>query len=193
MLNKKRSAIIVGLSVLLFTGLAQSAKPEGVGGGSKKESKNTYSGRWLGASRHKKDEDEKFTKKADKENRLFDDEEREEIRGYYRAEGETKHKNKGKKDKGKKDKGKSMPYGLQKKLERGGELPPGWQTKVARGEVLDQEILDHSERLPDALVRRLPELREGTEVRRVGDKVIRVMEGSGTVLDVIDLADIVLR
>lgn len=32
MLNKKRSAIIVGLSVLLFTGLAQSAKPEGVGG-----------------------------------------------------------------------------------------------------------------------------------------------------------------
>lgn len=119
---------------------------------------------------------------------MLDDEEREEIRGYYRAEGEAKHKSKGKKNKG-----KSMPYGLQKKLERGGELPPGWQTKVARGEVLDQEILDHSERLPDALVRRLPELREGAEVRRVGDKVIRVMAGSGTVLDVIDLADIVLR
>ena len=172
MLNKKCSAIIVGLSVLLFTGLAQSAKPEGVGGGSKKESKNTYSGRWLGASRHKKDEDEKLTKKADKENRLFDDEEREEIRGYYRAEGETKHKNKGKNNKG-----KSMPYGLQKKLERGGEFPPAWQPKAARGEVLDQAISAHSERLPADLVRRLPELREGTEVSRVGATHISVMDG----------------
>jgi hypothetical protein len=85
-----------------------------------------------------------------------------------------------------------LPPGLQKKLARGGKLPPGWQNKVARGEVLDSEILRHSELLPYELTRNLPELRDGEEIRRVGDKVVRVLEGNGTVIDVIDLADIAL-
>ncbi|MEO1896979.1 MAG: hypothetical protein ABGX36_04080 [Cycloclasticus sp.] len=86
-----------------------------------------------------------------------------------------------------------MPPGLQKKLARGGQLPPGWQTKVARGEVLDGDILRHSELIPYELSSRLPALRDGEAIRRVGDKVVRVLEGNGTVIDVIDLADVLLR
>jgi len=47
--------------------------------------------------------------------------------------------------------------------------------------------------LPYELTRNLPALHDGEEIRRVGDKVVRVLEGNGTVLDVIDLADIALR
>ena len=95
--------------------------------------------------------------------------------------------------KNKKNKGKNIPFGLQKKLEPGGQLPPGWETKVARGEVLDDDILRQSERIPQELIRQLPELRDGEAVRRVGNKVVRVLEGDGTVIDVIDLADVLLR
>ncbi|MEH6502937.1 MAG: hypothetical protein V7682_03425 [Cycloclasticus sp.] len=136
---------------------------------------------------------DKSSKHKEKSDRVFNDSERSRIEDYYREESRGKHKDKGGKHKNGKNKQKNLPYGLQKKLQRGGQLPPGWQTKVARGEVLDDEILRHSERLPDDLVRRLPVLRDGTEIRRVGDKVVRVMEGNGTVLDVIDLADVILR
>lgn len=72
-------------------------------------------------------------------------------------------------------------------------MPPGWEAKVARGEVLDSDILRYSERIPHELARRLPTIRDGEEVRRVGNKVVRVLEGNGTVIDVIDLADVLLR
>lgn len=136
---------------------------------------------------------EKSSKRKERSDRVFSDSDRSRIESYYREDNRGKHKDKGGKHKNGKNKQKNLPYGLQKKLQRGGQLPPGWQTKVARGEVLDDEILRHSERLPDDLVRRLPVLRDGTEIRRVGDKVVRVMEGNGTVLDVIDLADVLLR
>lgn len=107
------------------------------------------------------------------------------VREYYRdrefeADRHQKHKQ------------KKLPYGLQKKLERGGELPPGWQNKVVKGEVLDRDLLDRSVRVPEELTRRLPELRDGSEYRRLGDKVVRVLGGNGTVVDVIDLAGEVL-
>ncbi len=151
--------------------------------------------------------EKKASKKA-----LFSDKERSSIRSYYgrtsddddgREKHQDKHQNKHQnkhqdkhqdKHRGHNDhKTKNLPYGLQKKLARGGTLPPGWQDKLVRGEVLDGDALRYSEVIPDELARRLPRLNEGEAVRRVGDKVVRVVEGNGTILDVIDLADVFLR
>lgn len=125
---------------------------------------------------------------------LFSESERDDIRRFYRqneakqARGKkSKHKHKNK------HAAKQLPYGLQKKLARGGQLPPGWQKKVAQGDVLSREMLSHSKYLPAELARHLPAHEDGIAIRRVGDKVVRVLEGNGTVLDVIDLADILLR
>ncbi|WP_461515779.1 hypothetical protein [Porticoccus sp.] len=87
-------------------------------------------------------------------------------------------------DYGKKHKEKKLPPGLRMKLERGGELPPGWQRKVARGEVLDADIYNHSYSLPDDIRRRLPRDIDGTSLRRIDDRVVRVMDATRTVLDV---------
>lgn len=85
---------------------------------------------------------------------------------------------------GKKHKEKKLPPGLRMKLERGGELPPGWQKKVARGEVLDAEIYSHSHSLPDEIRRRMPRDIDGTSIRRIDDRIVRVMDATRTVLDV---------
>jgi hypothetical protein len=192
---------LLAIAMTLTIGTAQAAKPDSVMKENKVEHSESFWQRWFGREerqhsrvnagedvKEKEKHKEKSSKHKEKSERVFSHSERSSIEGYYREESRGKHK-----DKGGKHKQKNLPYGLQKKLQRGGELPPGWQTKVARGEVLDDEILRHSERLPDDLVRRLPVLRDGTEIRRVGDKVVRVMEGNGTVLDVIDLADVILR
>lgn len=87
---------------------------------------------------------------------------------------------------------RQLPPGLQKKLARGGELPPGWQSKVVAGQVLEQELYAQSEPLPEDLegvLNRLP----GEEHRRIGNKVIRILEGNGSIVDVIDLSDAVLQ
>jgi hypothetical protein len=84
---------------------------------------------------------------------------------------------------------KSLPPGLQKKLARGGDLPPGWQDKVRRGEVLDPELYRYGERLPRRYLERLGHGSEAAELILLGDRIVRVAEGRGTVLDVIDLTD----
>ncbi|MBQ0724815.1 MAG: hypothetical protein KBT50_07010 [Cycloclasticus sp.] len=208
MLTKRsKITLLIAVFVLLNSAIAQAAKTEQGGKQNQVEHSESFWQRWFGRDQQTMDELDRKSEpknkqlhkekdkakdkgkkqaKADKK-ASFSGSERDSIRGYYREENQVKHKGNGKKDKQ-----KNLPYGLQKKLERGGQLPPGWQTKVAKGEVLDAELLRHSERLPNDLVRRLPVLRDGTEVRRIGDKVVRVMEGNGTVLDVIDLADVLL-
>ncbi len=79
---------------------------------------------------------------------------------------------------------KSLPPGLKKKLARGGELPPGWKNKVARGEVLDADLYRHSHPLPREILRRLPEQPEGTSLRRVDDRIVRIINATHAVLDV---------
>ena len=206
MLTKRSNiTLLIAVFVLLNSAVAQAAKTEQGDKQNQVEHSESFWQRWFGRDQqtageldrkselkdkqlHKEKDKEKDKKQAKADKKAsFSGSERDSIRGYYREENQVKHKGKGKKDKQ-----KNLPYGLQKKLERGGQLPPGWQTKVAKGEVLDAELLRHSERLPNDLVRRLPVLRDGTEVRRIGDKVVRVMEGNGTVLDVIDLADVLL-
>lgn len=204
MLVKKLTMGALTLLFLFSVGAVQAAKPEGQVAGQAEHTESFWN-RWFGRSekveakrdkvdkgdkleRHQKD---KKSEHKQKSKHYFSDSERSHIKDYYRRDRDEHDYKKDKKNK--KNKGKNLPYGLQKKLDRGGQLPPGWQTKVARGEVLDDDILRHSERIPHELARRLPGLRDGEEIRRVGDKVVRVLEGNGTVIDVVDLADVILR
>lgn len=114
---------------------------------------------------------------------IFSDNERSVIEDYYNDQAVSgTGKYKGKK--------KELPQGLRKKLERGGELPPGWQKKVERGEVLDSDLRRQAEYLPEDLLDRLPRTDAATEIIKLKDKIIRVGRGQGTVIDVIDIADI---
>ena len=89
---------------------------------------------------------------------------------------------------GKHGKEKQLPPGLQKKLARGGELPPGWQKKVARGEVLGMELYGRSRSLPEELLRRLPRHVEGADLRLLEDRVVRILDDTHLILDVLQLA-----
>ncbi|WP_432698552.1 hypothetical protein ACQUQP_09480 [Marinobacterium sp. YM272] len=84
---------------------------------------------------------------------------------------------------------KSLPPGLQKKLRRGGDLPPGWRDKLVVGHTIDPYLYRHAEHLPSDLLNRITGRNDGIELLRIGDRIVRVMEGRGTVLDVIDLTD----
>lgn len=92
--------------------------------------------------------------------------------------------NHGKKDK-KAKKQKALPPGLQKKVERGGELPPGWQKKIARGEVLDDDLYLASKGLPQDILDQLPSEPEGTIIRQIDDTIVRVIEATDVILDVL--------
>lgn len=114
---------------------------------------------------------------------IFSDKEKETIKDYYNENaksGTGKYKGKV----------KELPKGLQKKLERGGKLPSGWQKKVARGEVLDKDLRENAEYLPEDLLSRLPKGDAATEIIKLKDKVIKVGKGEGTVVDIIYIADI---
>ncbi len=203
MLGKKLTLSLFIALLLISVGVAQAAKPEEMQAG-KAEHNESFWDRWFSRSEKveakrekatntdKSDryQKEKRTEQKKKSEHYFSKSERSHIEEYYRRDRDKHGDKKGKKNK---NKDKHLPYGLQKKLERGGQLPPGWQTKVTRGEVLGDDILRHSERIPHELARQLPELRDGEAIRRVGNKVVRVLEGNGTVIDVIDLSDVLLR
>ena len=96
-------------------------------------------------------------------------------------DGDKKSHKKHKKDK----KMKKMPKGLQKKMERGGQLPPGWQKKMARGEVLDRDVYESSSRLPQDILDRLPSGPEGTSIRQIEDRFVRIVDGTREILDIL--------
>jgi hypothetical protein len=120
-------------------------------------------------------------------NQLFTKEERSILQGYLGKSAENKeHQDDdlGKKDK-KAKKQKALPPGLKKKVERGGELPPGWQMKVQRGEVLDDDLYLASKGLPQDILDQLPGEPDGTTIRQIEDTVVRVIEATGVILDVL--------
>ena len=80
---------------------------------------------------------------------------------------------------------KPLPPGLKKKVARGGELPPGWKKKLEAGAVLEPELDAQAETLPEEILRRLPETEVGTEIIRVGDEIIKVMENSREIIDIL--------
>jgi hypothetical protein len=119
--------------------------------------------------------------------RVFSEDEKQIIRSYFREAGlrEWSHDSQSGRDKPKKK--KSLPPGLRKKLGRGGELPPGWQKKVARGEVLDADLYGQSSPLPVELLERLSTPPEGTETRLLDDRVVRIVNDTLLILDVLSL------
>ena len=82
----------------------------------------------------------------------------------------TKHKNKD----------KQLPQGLQMKLDRGGSLPPGWQKKLVRGENLGEPIYNHREIV-------IPVDSEGLLTVRVEGKLIRLIQATREIIDIVDL------
>jgi outer membrane lipoprotein SlyB len=82
---------------------------------------------------------------------------------------------------------KALPPGLKKKLARGGNLPPGWQKKIIRGEVLDAETYRYAVHVPYDLIKRLPPQPKGTALIKVEGKIVRLLEATGTILDVFDI------
>lgn len=79
----------------------------------------------------------------------------------------------------------NLPPGLRKKLARDGQLPPGWQKKISRWEVMDDDIYWQSIGLPEHIARQLSESPAGTSIRRIDDRVVRVMDATHTILDVL--------
>jgi len=82
--------------------------------------------------------------------------------------------------------GKPLPPGLQKKVARGGELPEGWKRKLEIGSVLDPDLEERTESLPEAILKRLPEVTENTEIVRIGDEIIRVVQDTREILDILN-------
>lgn len=122
---------------------------------------------------------------------LFNETERQVLRaylhsiGYGRDDGrhdEDDYEHDHWKHKGRK---RHLPPGLRMKLARGGELPPGWQRKVARGEVLEEDLYRSSYDLPPEWRRKLPPGPPGTSIRRIDDRVVRIIDATREILDVL--------
>ena len=82
--------------------------------------------------------------------------------------------------KNKKEKDKPLPQGLQKKLERGGELPPGWQKKLVKGAILEQPVYSQSQVV-------IPVDSEGLLTIRVEGKLIKLIEATREIIEIVDL------
>lgn len=110
---------------------------------------------------------------------LFGDHDRRVLNDYLRREAWTPPG----------QRGEDLPPGLRKKIARGGELPPGWQKKLRRWDVLDEEIYRYSRPVPDYVLDAILHHPEGTSVRRIDDRIVRVLDATRTVLDVLYLVD----
>jgi hypothetical protein len=82
---------------------------------------------------------------------------------------------------------KALPSGRTKKVARGAKLPPGWQKKIARGEVLPQTVYAQAQPLPEVVIRTLPPPPAGTILVTLDGKVVRLLEGTRTIVDVFEL------
>jgi hypothetical protein len=114
----------------------------------------------------------------------FTDAERNEYKSQY------EQKSKGKKhdkdddqgeqhdNKGHEKQYSDLPPGLQKKVANGGSLPPGWQKKLTNGQVFSPELRAYSRHstYPSP---------KGTSDYILEDKVIRVMDSTNVILDVL--------
>ena len=177
-MRKSMITFLVATTLVAAPVSVLAKKPEGVGNG---EPRDEYK------LEHQQSGSQYEHRQQEKHSDRVSQEDRRRIQEYYLSnDRNSKEVNSGG-GKGK-DKQRALPQGLQKKLDRGGQLPPGWEKKVVAGEVLDYELYRHSERLPYDLDRELGRA-AGEEYRRVGNKVVRMLEGDATVIDVIDILD----
>lgn len=73
----------------------------------------------------------------------------------------------------------SLPYGLQKKLNRGQSLPPGWQKKLRVGRVLNVQVYRQGEIV-------VPLDRHGLVVIRVEGKLIRLYQATREIAEILN-------
>jgi hypothetical protein len=123
------------------------------------------------------------------EARLFSAQERDFIVRHYREKEVDQQTYEQYHDGGKKDKkkDKALPPGLQKKAERGGQLPPGWQKKLQRGTVIDHDVFVHCEPLPTRLSAQLPVGPAGTITVHVDGRIVRLLEATREIVDILEL------
>ena len=88
------------------------------------------------------------------------------------------------KNEDKEKKQKSLPPGLQRKYERTGELPPGWQKKLMKGQVLNPGLYDRAKQHPIDPGDYSLEPQEGTELLKLEDRIIRIMNDTMVILEV---------
>jgi hypothetical protein len=82
---------------------------------------------------------------------------------------------------------KALPPGLTKKVARSEQLPTGWQKKITRGEVLPPTVYAQAQPLPEVVIRKLPPPPAGTILVTLDGKVVRLLEGTRTIVDVFEL------
>jgi hypothetical protein len=82
---------------------------------------------------------------------------------------------------------KALPPGLTKKVARSEKLPTGWQKKITRGEVLPPTVYAQAQPLPEVVIRKLPPPPAGTILVTLDGKVVRLLEGTRTIVDVFEL------
>ena len=129
-----------------------------------------------GQQNDEKEADKKPAKPAKAQQaRNFSNEERAILEDWQRGEADWKKS------------GKRLPPGLQKKVDRGGELPPGWKKKLAVGEKVPEAYEPEIKSLPEEILNRLPETPAGTEIIRIGDEVIRVVENTREIIDILGI------
>ncbi|PKL44063.1 MAG: hypothetical protein CVV42_19840, partial [Candidatus Riflebacteria bacterium HGW-Riflebacteria-2] len=80
-----------------------------------------------------------------------------------------------------------LPPGLAKKVARGKRLPPGWQKKLAIGRTCPADLYAHTIQLPDHILYQLPPQPEGTMLVAIEGKVVRLIEATKTIVDVLNL------
>lgn len=99
------------------------------------------------------------------------------------AKNNKNKKEKHNKFKDDKVKQKTLPYGLQKKLQRTGQLPPGWQKKIRAGEVVSGNVLNNGVILRPPYWETHPYSRN-SDIYEVQDKIFRVNRATQEILDV---------
>jgi len=192
----KKQIYLYLASILIFTAgssfAAAEEKGSGKGGQKVEESAaREERGGWferifgLGQDRDKTEQSEEAAQQKEKsvkkekakakQAHAFSDKERAILEDWQR--GET----------GWKKSGKKLPPGLQKKVARGGELPPGWKKKLAIGEKLPEEYESEIESLPEEILARLPKTSAGTEILQIGDEIIRVVENTREIIDILGI------
>ena len=82
---------------------------------------------------------------------------------------------------------KAPPPGAAKKGTSSAKLPPGWQKKITRGAVLPQTVYAQAQPLPDVVIRKLPPPPAGTILVILDGKVVRLLEATRTIVDVVEL------
>ena len=77
------------------------------------------------------------------------------------------------------NKAKTLPYGLQKKLEKGQSLPPGWEKKLKVGYHLEKDIYRQG-----AIV--VPLDSKGLLTIRLEGKLVRLVEATREIVEILN-------